>query len=502
MDSTRSIKQKLRNMDSYDFEYFIADLWERRGWSTEVEQQSGDAGVDVRATKTSPYKQKVLIQAKRYGENTNVGGPEVQQYASLKQQESNVDTVIIVTSNYFTDSAQTRAEELNVKLININNLIGIVEDTNSFELIKSYTKKKLSSQDTTQRGTSSESAIVKEWSKSIYSSSGFSILGDSIYVMRPDGELTSINRANGNEEWSVNLTGELGGKDSIAVAENRIFVGSTDNHLYSIAQDGSEIWSFEADNAIRCHITICDGTIYFGTDGGVLYAVNANSGQKQWEFKTGGILHSAGKIFDGGTVSDRTLYFSAYLGVDKGDRIYSIDSESGSKNWSKKIRGASRNMLTTVYNGSVYLRKNNNIIALNAEDGKKQCELNINGVTDYQPQFQNGNMYIGNKNGQLYSFDLNNKKVNWRFECDDNESTEPSNSQISNKPTNGQVFPTIHHNIYVTNINGDVYCIKPDGNEIWKFRTDDRIITPPKIYEEILYIATGQELFSVNIQNE
>ena len=62
------LQRRLQAMDDFQFEHLIADLWEQQGWTTEVEQQSSDAGVDIRATKSQPYPRKALIQAKRYSD--------------------------------------------------------------------------------------------------------------------------------------------------------------------------------------------------------------------------------------------------------------------------------------------------------------------------------------------------------------------------------------------------------------------------------------------------
>ena len=129
---------RLQRMDNYGFEHFVADLWARQGWNTEVSQASIDAGVDVVATKETPYPQKMLIQAKRYGPNTTVGGPDIQQYASLKHQEQGVDSVVVVTSNGFSSHALDRAEELNVKTVDGNGLVNMLGQLNSHDLLEKY----------------------------------------------------------------------------------------------------------------------------------------------------------------------------------------------------------------------------------------------------------------------------------------------------------------------------------------------------------------------------
>ena len=132
------VKQRLQSIDNYDFEHFVGDLWERMGWQTTVSQESVDAGIDVIATKSTPFEQKAVIQAKRYGENTTVGGPDVQQYASLKQQVPGADTVIIVTTNTFTRAARDRASDLNVKLVDGDGIMEMIDDLDAHDLLEKY----------------------------------------------------------------------------------------------------------------------------------------------------------------------------------------------------------------------------------------------------------------------------------------------------------------------------------------------------------------------------
>lgn len=132
------LKRRLQAMDNYEFEHLIGDLWEKQGWTSEVEQQSADAGVDVRATQSSPYRRKVLIQAKRYSDDNPVNGPDVQQYAALKQQEPDTDESIIVTTGRFTGSAEDRAKDLNVKLIDGDGLVGLIDRLDAYELVEEY----------------------------------------------------------------------------------------------------------------------------------------------------------------------------------------------------------------------------------------------------------------------------------------------------------------------------------------------------------------------------
>ena len=138
LESTDELKTVLQQMDPYDFEHFVADLWTRMGWQTEVSTAAMDKGVDVTARKQHPYEQTTLIQAKRYGPNTTVGSPDIQQYASLGQQYNGVDKVVVVTTNEFTGQARDLAERLNVKLINGDDLVSLVVEHDAIDLVDDY----------------------------------------------------------------------------------------------------------------------------------------------------------------------------------------------------------------------------------------------------------------------------------------------------------------------------------------------------------------------------
>ena len=138
IESTDKLRTALQQMDPYDFEHFVADLWNRMGWQTEVSSASMDEGVDVIARKQHPYEQTTLIQAKRYGPNTTVGSPDIQQYASLGHQYDGVDKVVVVTTNEFTGQARDLANRLNVKLINGDDLTSLVVKHDALDLVDDY----------------------------------------------------------------------------------------------------------------------------------------------------------------------------------------------------------------------------------------------------------------------------------------------------------------------------------------------------------------------------
>ena len=98
-------------MEGHDFEYFCAELLEKRGFiDVEVTRGSGDYGVDILAEKEGVT---YAIQCKRYA--APVGVEAVQQvYAGKDYYDRMVGAVM--TNQYFTAAAVEAAKRLKILL--------------------------------------------------------------------------------------------------------------------------------------------------------------------------------------------------------------------------------------------------------------------------------------------------------------------------------------------------------------------------------------------------
>ena len=133
---TQNLLSQLREMDPYEFEHLIADLWEEMGFQTEVIQQSQDKGIDIRAT--NQLGQKHLIQVKRHGPNSVVGDPKIREYAGLYRQENGVDEVYVVTTNGFTSQARDTADSVGVELVDDERLIEIITQNDTDQILSEH----------------------------------------------------------------------------------------------------------------------------------------------------------------------------------------------------------------------------------------------------------------------------------------------------------------------------------------------------------------------------
>lgn len=131
----------LESIDPYDSEHLVAKVWEKQGYSTEVTDGSNDRGIDIVARKQEPTSEKQLLQVKRYSQDNRVGSREIRKYATLYQQDSDVDTVVLVTTSTFTDEAIGLTGDLDVKPIDGVRLQSMIAD-HAPEVVNDYQSKR------------------------------------------------------------------------------------------------------------------------------------------------------------------------------------------------------------------------------------------------------------------------------------------------------------------------------------------------------------------------
>jgi restriction system protein len=115
---------QLQEIEPYNFEKLLAQLFRKMGYTVEETQYSHDRGIDliIRVVHFG-LSHSWIVQAKRYTEP--VGVKAVREYSSLRYRDR-VDGVIIVATSSFTREGQDEAAEHNVKLIDGNLLVEIL----------------------------------------------------------------------------------------------------------------------------------------------------------------------------------------------------------------------------------------------------------------------------------------------------------------------------------------------------------------------------------------
>jgi outer membrane protein assembly factor BamB len=147
------------------------------------------------------------------------------------------------------------------------------------------------------------------------------------------------------------------------VADNKIFLGFNDQDKV-IALDinsGRELWHFYTDGPVRLPLAANNGNIYFTSDDGYCYCLNADNGSLVWKLS---LAPAANKLLGnkrlismwpargGIVVKDDIIYTAASIFPMMGTFIYAINADSGEIIW--KNEGTGSNYILQPHNSPAF----------------------------------------------------------------------------------------------------------------------------------------------------
>jgi len=135
------------------------------------------------------------------------------------------------------------------------------------------------------------------------------------------------------------------------VMDGRMFVGHSDSDKLSAIDvgTGKELWSVYADAPVRLPPVGWNGSVYFTSDDGRLYCVDAATGATRWQFagvpgprKVVGNMRliSAWPARGGVVIREGKVYFTSSIWPFMGVFIYALDAETGAVEWVNDSAGS------------------------------------------------------------------------------------------------------------------------------------------------------------------
>jgi outer membrane protein assembly factor BamB len=108
--------------------------------------------------------------------------------------------------------------------------------------------------------------------------------GDALYMTFDNGWVVALSLADGTERWHQTLPGDL---SAPAAAEDRVFVGSTDNFFYALdADDGEVAWKWRSGGDV-IGAASDDDFVFFASLDNIIRGVNRGNGNQRWRKDTG-----------------------------------------------------------------------------------------------------------------------------------------------------------------------------------------------------------------------
>jgi outer membrane protein assembly factor BamB len=166
-----------------------------------------------------------------------------------------------------------------------------------------------------------------------------------------DTYLYALDSKTGQEKWKINTPGG-GLLGSVAVADGMVYMSTPYDGVRAFdAKSGQEKWRYATGLVVPLAPAVAYGIVYV-TDQGSLHAIDAQTGKEKWQLQGNSALVSNPVIADGvvyfTTADNAGLLFSG----DMNGNLVAVDAQSGQKLWDYSAPGEFR--VPAVADGTVY----------------------------------------------------------------------------------------------------------------------------------------------------
>ena len=277
-----------------------------------------------------------------------------------------------------------------------------------------------------------------------------------VYFLSYDGNFYAVDAATGKAKWKFATEGErrfaakhIHGAQpkgetmpdpfdfylsSPAVENGTVYFGSGDGNVYALdATSGQLKWKFKTGDVVHASPAVADGAVFVGSWDSYFYALDAATGTEKWRFKTGEDpeIHNQVGIQSSAVVADGVVYFGC-----RDSNLYALDANTGAKKWAFNNKGSWVIGSPVVQDGKLYFSTSDSglFYALDAKTGTSVFSLKFIWPMFSSPTIAGNTLYIGSHEGKLIAIDLTARKTAWIFQTDGSHQNGPTYTKADGTP--------------------------------------------------------------------
>ncbi len=319
-----------------------------------------------------------------------------------------------------------------------------------------------------------------------------------VYFGSYDSNFYAVDASSGTLKWKFKTAGErrfaakhLHGAEPAAemmpdpfdfylssptIVNGTVYFGSGDGNVYALDDaTGSLRWKFQTGDVVHASPAVADGTVYVGSWDSYFYALDAATGKQKWRFKTGEDpqIHNQIGIQSSAVVADGLVYFGC-----RDSNLYALDAKTGEKKWAFNNKGSWVIGSPLVYQGKLYFSTSDSgmFYALDAKTGAQIFSLKLIWPMFSSPAIAGNTLYIGSHEGKLIAIDLTTQKPAWVFQTDGSQKNGATYTKPDGSPNYEAAFSDFFYDDMVSGVQ--------------KMMSVGAILSSPVVVENVVYVGS------------
>ncbi|TKB47211.1 outer membrane protein assembly factor BamB [Thalassotalea mangrovi] len=319
---------------------------------------------------------------------------------------------------------------------------------------------------------------------------------DKVFTAERLGDAYAFDKTTGEEIWHVdlsNIDGSRGFFDDRETARisgggaagyNMVIWGSENGIVYALNQENGElIWQAKVAGEVISNPALDSNKVLVNTGSGALIALDAQTGEQLWKTEqsvppltlrgASGVVTSAGGAFIGNAKGELVVYI-----IDNGQQGWA--TEIGEPSGATELqRIVDVDVTPVVFGDKIYgISSNGNLAALDMRSGREVWKRKY---SSYRQLTIDGNqIFATDEKGHVYAIDRNDGTELW------------SQLSFTNRETTGAV--SIGDYVVIGDLEGYLHWLnKTDGSIVARHRVDSSAIYVTPVVDEGLIYAQSRD---------
>ncbi|MFV1992764.1 MAG: outer membrane protein assembly factor BamB [Acidiferrobacterales bacterium] len=345
----------------------------------------------------------------------------------------------------------------------------------------------------------SESPVDVVWDESFDSSDegkllklSTAILGENLFTVSSDGELTAFKLTDGDDDWSVDLDRDI--TAGVGVSEDKLLLGTRDGIVMALdPKNGAILWDRRLATEILSKPVASSGKVIVQTVDGTIYALDEKTGKQVWRYhKEGPPLSLRGTstpiFIQNIVITGFATGTIVALLLETGKQIWEIPvSQPSGRNEIERLTDVDAQPIVSEFRLFV-ASYHGKLVAIDIRSGEQLWSRDLSIISDMA--IDSKNIYVLDDEGVMYAYEKSTGATVWQ--------QAQFVGRIPSPPA------VVDGYVIVGDLEGFVHWLNvDDGRILARKQIDGPIVTQAVVRGPVAYVSSvSGDLAALKLKND